>query len=320
MRYEIKTGTKGHVLSPIEVLSNPILSGRPPQLGVRDPALFIHQGTVHLFYTACEWDGRNLVSWIEHRTSLDLTAWSEPRRISHTPGLCSPGNVVWAGDRFVLCCQHYPVTLPRQSVGITRHDCRLWLVESPDLRSWSDPIIVTPNGCQAFWCDTHRMIDAFLVGHFGAWWMFYKGHARIGRNEHGGLIGLLRSTDLRTWQEIQPERPVFGHPDDPSGTGYENPCIIRMGHGWRCFLKVCDGSYDLAVADSTDLLTWNNLRPLDIPHQPWMAHVPNAPMVVDARELFGVWLMAYHCDRPVITLSGDIALAWSHDCEHWQTV
>jgi hypothetical protein len=318
MRHPIQPGTTGHILSPFEDVRNPIAIGRPPQLGLRDPALFIRNGTVHLFYTACAWDGQEIISWIEQRSSLDLQHWSEPRRISPVPGLCSPGNVVEADGRFVLCCQHLPVTLPRFGVGYTRHDCRLWLLESDDLRDWSDPIAVAPGGSRAAWCDSPRMIDAYLVRDREAWLMFYKGHARIGANEHGGLIGLLSSRDLRTWEELSPDRPVFGDPDDASGQGYENPCVVRQGDGWRCYLKVCDGTSDLAVADSADLRRWSRPRPLDLPRRPWMSLPPNAPMVVDARACFGVWLMAFHCDQPALPLGGQIGLAWSVDGERWE--
>ena len=320
MTPQLQPGTRGHILSPFETLTNPILTGRPPQTGLRDPALYIHRGTVHLFYTACEWDGVRMSSWIEQRTSLDLQTWSVPSRISDTPGLCSPGNVVWTGEKFVLCCQHLPISLPLAGLGLTRHDCRLWLLESDDLHHWSDPIAVQPGGSLAEWRDSPRMIDAYLIPHADEWYMMYKGHANIGGNEHGGLLGMLKSRDLVAWEEIETHRPLFGDPNDPRGVGYENPCVIRFGDRWRCFVKVCDGQFPLGVCESDDLLHWTEPRPLEVEMRPWMSTPPNAPMVVDAREWYGVWLMAYHCDRLPFPLSGDLGLAWSHDGESWETI
>lgn len=317
MRYPIAPGTRGHILSPFEDLANPVLRGRPGQLGLRDPALFIRDGVVHLFFTACEYDGQRVTSWIEHCTSLDLQTWSQPERICATPGLCSPGNVVEADGRFVLCCQHLPVTLPRNKCGQTRHDCRIWLLESADLHRWSDPVSIVPEGCTADWRDSARMIDAFMYRHDGAWWLLYKGHAKVGPNEHGGLIGLMRSADLRSWQEHDPSRPLFGDPDDPTGAGFENPCVVAMDGRWRCYLRACGGDSPLVMAESDDPRRWPAPRPFPLAERAWMTDEVNAPMVVDARPWFGVWLMAFHCNQPAIPLSGDIGLAWSADGDTW---
>ena len=49
-------------------------------------------GVVHLYYTACTYDGLRIISWIEHSTSLDLQNWVRAPADQLHPGSVQPGK------------------------------------------------------------------------------------------------------------------------------------------------------------------------------------------------------------------------------------
>jgi hypothetical protein len=305
-----------HQHTPFESLVNPIATGRPGQTGLRDPALFEHKGVIHLFCSASWWDGERLVSTVEHRKSIDLQSWTEPRMIG-VPTLCSPGNVLQVGDCFVLCCQSFPKTLPswRQPKGVTRHDCRLWLLWSDDLTHWSDPRIVMPGGCDESWsADSRRQIDPCLIEYDGRYWMLCKQG-----NPGTSRLGLLVSKDLEHWETVKRDQPVLGPHNVPSGGGLENPMIIKDGDEFVCFFQCCGGNCSAMSVRSRNLLDWYSPQKLDLPYRPWMHNHHGAPCVIDTRHLNGKWLMAFHSDAMgPVAMSGRIGLAWSDDLVKWE--
>jgi hypothetical protein len=114
-----------HQQTPFESLENPVLRPRLGQVGVRDAALFEKNGVIHCVYSALHWSGYQLVSFLEHRKSIDLQSWSEPTPVG-LPTMWSPGNILEVDGRFVMVCQHQAVTMPsverpRGATG-ARHD------------------------------------------------------------------------------------------------------------------------------------------------------------------------------------------------------
>ena len=303
-----------HQHSPFPSVNNPVISPRPGQIAVRDCALFNDRGVIHCFYTGVWWHGSDMVTHLEHRCTLDLHEWTEPEMIG-LPTLWSPGNVIKVGNRYCMVCQHQPVTMPNgdNPKGKMRHDCRLWLMWSDDLAHWSYPRIVMPSGCEAKWSpDSRRQIDGCLVEHDGRFWILCKqGNSSTGR------MGLLVSDDFEHWETVETDGPVIGphNTDDPGGL--ENPCIVKDGEEYVCFFPRY--TKPAALLRSRDLINWYGLTELKIPMQSWMLSRPNAPAVIDTRELNGKWLMAFFSSNPSVVMSAHIGLAWSDDLIHWET-
>lgn len=298
--------------SPFEHLINPVIRPRLGQTGVRDPALFHRQGVTRCFYTATWWNGDRLLTTIEQRRSLDLQDWSEPEVIG-VPGLCSPGNVLMVQGRYVLCCQHYPMTLVA-GTKVERHDCRLWLLWSDDLIHWDAPQLVAPLGCDELWSpDSRRQIDPCLIDHDGRFYMLCKqGDPSVGR------FGLLVSDDLQHWQTVPTEQALFGPHNVPGAGGVENPMILRDGDEFVCFFAPCRDDHPVGVARSRDLRQWYDIEILHLPQRSWLQRGHNAPCVIDLRASHGVWLMAFHSCTGAVAMSGRIGLAWSADLKTWQ--
>jgi predicted GH43/DUF377 family glycosyl hydrolase len=208
--------------------------------------------------------------------------------------------------------QSYPVP-PGQKYG--GPDCRLWLSRSDDLVNWGRPEPLNPGGAKVRWTGISRQIDGYIVPHDGRYWCLYKGSSwEAGK---GGL-GLMVSSDLRTWEEASPDRPVIGPRDTPDGSAVENPCVLKVGGEFRCFFAPCRSHRVIGAARSDDLLVWRDVRYLDVQEPAWLWEGFNAPFVLDMRNVCGKWLMVFHTDRDsVIVHTGIIGLAWSDDLEHW---
>lgn len=309
----MENNSKLHQHTPFPSIRNPVINPRPGQIAVRDTALFCEKGVIHCIYTGLWWHGSGMVTHLEQRSTLDLQHWSEPAMIG-LPTLWSPGNILKVKNRYVMVCQHQPVTMPDgdNPKGKMRHDSRLWLLWSDDLQHWSSPQIVMPEGCTAQWSpDSRRQIDGCLIEHDNRYWILCKqGNSSIGR------LGLLVSDDLEHWETVPTDGPVIGphNIDDPDGC--ENACVIRDGNEFVSFFPRYNKP--AALLRSKNLFDWYGLTELKFPHRSWIQSPPNAPSVIDTRTINGKYLMAFFSSSPAIAMSGRIGLAWSEDLVNWE--
>ena len=278
---------------------------REPLVATRDPAVVLHDAIFHCFHTAVEQVDDGYALFVDVTTSWDLAHSTTPRRLT-APGLnfSSPGNVLRVKDRWILCLQSYPIP-PGGQYGTDAS--RLWLMESRDLRDWTPPRLLQPDGCQADWAHSRRQIDPFLVQHDGRFWCFYK---------TDGSLGLLVSDDLAEWREASPLRPVLSAADTPDGATVENPCVVRAANTFVLFFAPCRDGRGIGTARSEDLLHWRDVRYLDFPNVSWAPGGPTAAMVLDTRQERGHWTMFFHGDR-LPPHGAALGCAWSDDLEHW---
>lgn len=283
---------------------NPILD-REPQVSTRDPAAIFHAGVFTCFHTAAETTSDAYALFIDVTVSSDLVNWSHPRRLTQSPlNFSSPGNVIRHRDTWILCLQSYPIR-PGEAYG--SDDSRLWLMESGDLHSWSEPRLLQLSGCEAAWSTSRRQIDPYLLEHEGQFWCFYK---------TDGQLGLLVSPDLQTWQEASPTRPVLSARETPDGSTVENPCVVRDDDGFVLFFSPCRTGRGVGVARSDDLISWRDVRYLKFPSLSWAPGGPTAAMVLDTRAERDCWTMFFHGDRQG-PHGAALGIAWSDDLEHW---
>ena len=236
----------------------------------------------------------------------DLIHWSEPRRLTQDElNFSSPGNVLRVGDTWVLCVQSYPLDTTEPIAG---DNARLWLMESRDLVHWTDPSPIAPQGCQAAWARSRRQIDPYLIAHDNKYWCFYK---------TDGQLGLLVSTDLKTWTEASPDAPVLAAAQTPDGATVENPCVVRDGDEFVLFFSPCRDGRGVGAARSSDLIHWRDVRYLDIPTPDWAPAGITAAMVLDARPSTGRWIMSFHGEQNK-PHSGQLGLACSDDLKTWR--
>ena len=285
-------------------IRNPILNLHP-KMFLRDPALVYHDETFHCFHSAGVYNKFKYQFYLHVTRSKDLVNWTRSELvIDSKAGFSSPGNAIKVGNRWVLCMQTYPI--PRFT-QFASQKARLWLVESEDLIHWGEPYMLSPGGCDANWTRSKRQIDPFIVVHDGKYWCFYKTH---------GNLGLLVSDNLKDWEEACPDYPVLSRKQTPDNSTIENPSILRKGNRFLMFFSPCRPGRGIGIAESEDLLVWDNIHYLKFPSQGWAPGGPTAPFVLDSREIMGKYLMAYHGDikQPHAAALG---LAWSDDLENW---
>lgn len=276
----------------------------------RDPAVFYHNGTFHLFATVSTIDPDGQVYWqTAWSKSTDLVHWAAPQRFTpkdRTLNFSSPGNVVRDGDAFVLCLQTYPT--PRHADKYGDATSRIWTLRSPDLEHWGEPELLRVEGPGVAQERMARLIDPYLLddrARSGVWWCFYK---------KGGQVCCSRSEDLCIWA-----------PQASIAVG-ENPCVIPDRAGYVLFYAPATG---VGVKRSADLKLWREcgLLTLGTETWDWARGRLSGGFVLDLRQEPGVGkaLLFFHGSRwPEEDPRGgwanwvSLGMAWSEDLCNWE--
>lgn len=290
----------------ISSLSSPALDRRPQQF-LRDPALYFTGGELLCFHTTVEepLPGRRSL-FIELSKSRNFQHW-DTRRLSDSPlNFSSPGNLMEVNGEYVLCLQSYPI--PEGQLWADEH-CRLYLMRSRNLTDWSKPEEFVISRPVPQWSASSRKIDPYLVKHQGLYYCLYKTEGRF---------GILRSADLRSWEEFT-DAPVFSSGNTPDGVTVENPCLIQDDHGgWIMFFSPCRSGRGIGMAKSEYLIYWKDVRYLDLPVPSWAANGISAAMVLDLRSSHDCRLMAFHGEDSEHSHSAAIGFAQSRDLCRWE--
>ena len=262
----------------------------------RDPAAVFFGGRCHLFFTLVETeDDQSVHSYVAHSESPDLVTWSRPVKITPRSDrdYSSPGNVVKAGDKWVLCFQSYPRPGNRND-GIVRYadsTARLFVARSKDLRNWSAPELLKVKGPDVFEEKMGRMIDPYLIQDGkGEWWCFYKEKV-----ESVSGVSMSRSANLRDWK--------------PAGrtNGGENVCVVKDRDG---YLMMHSPQYGMKFKRSTDLTNWEDVPgwlTLGGKSRPWSKGRLTAGAFLDGRDVAGCgkWILFFHGSGPKTEAEGD---------------
>ena len=290
----------------LHAIQNPLLD-LAPEVFPRDPLLVEHEGVYHCYYSAAETHTTGFQLHLDEIRSTDLVNWSAPLRLLDDPlGFSSPGSMIRHNGRWIMALQSYPIPPGQDWADDT---ARLWIMESNDLEQWDPPRQIKPEGCTANWARSRRQIDPCIVAHAGRFWCFYK---------TDGQLGLLVSSDLHTWEEALPDRPVLKRRDTPDRSTVENVCLIKDGDEWLMFFSPCRDGRGIGTARSQNLLDWYEVQYVEFPKVNWADNGPTAPMVIDQQDTLGVWLMVFHGERRLVSPHGAaLGLAWSRNLVDW---
>jgi predicted GH43/DUF377 family glycosyl hydrolase len=294
------------------VLSDRLFILKNPVQYLGTTSICYHEGNFHLYFTVVKGVFEDRQAWfIGHVKTQDFILFDEMTCIS-PEGYGSPGNVFLHEGQFVICYQSYP----RKSLDKAPGDeCRLFFSYSDDLERWGDPEIVSVEGCRSNWgvkgSWQRRQIDPYVLREGDTYYLFYKG---------GYHMGLWASEDLRTWRDLTPDKPLLKTGPESWSHGVENPCVIKVDERFYMFYD-STGRYEgrkeylLHYITSPDLANWDAGHTLPLPR------TVGAPFIIDLRETFGVFIIAFHCgtDRTDADryLSG-LGIGWSEDFRKWK--
>jgi len=275
---------------------------RLDDIDLRDPAVFLHGGRAHLFFSYH--DFRRVTWHVGMATTEDFVAFSAIKLIS-PEGYASPGNVVQVGDTFVLCYQqyrHFPHTI-----------C---LSRSHDLSVWSRPEVVFNTGSDNRWNRDGRVIDPYIVAWQGRYYCYYTGSTRWGRPAGHNLIGVAGCDDLKAWRDLTPHQPAIGVDsewEEPDGN--ENNCVIRRNGQWFMLYSASLANQKIAWAVSDDLIHWEKGGLCEVPAMAASAGHFGAPFIIEGLAGAGTWHLLYQGKDANGRLS--FILVESEDLVHW---
>jgi sucrose-6-phosphate hydrolase SacC (GH32 family) len=255
----------------LAALRNPVWTSTD---NLRDPSVVKSAAGYQIFYSrfsGTNWASPN--SWaIAQVFTRDFAHYENDREVS-PKGHASPGDVIFLGDRWLLPYQTYP-SKPTQ----------LMFSESPDLKSWSAPKPFLTEARFLPWNKLQRVIDPTLVLDGDVLHCFFIGSANVtnaaGKVLRANLLGhaITRDPKLENWKILTTNAPLIGV-SERAPDGVENIMIFHTGNHWTMIFSEGLANQHLALATSTDLVSWKLEGPIELPRQKWMAHKYGAPFV-----------------------------------------
>ena len=214
----------------------------------RDPACIFWQDAYYLFFTVSEKEKGYMYNRVGMSVSRDLKKWSEIRLLTPKDeklNFCSPGNIVKAGEEYVICFTSYPMPFPYEKRHCADETARLFTMRTRDFEAFSAPELLNPKG------DTPveaigRMIDPFILPKEDEYYVFYK--------QNG--VSVSKSRDLKTWEYL-------GHTE-----GGENACVIQRNEEYWLVHSPRNG---IGFMRSKDLSHWEDvgITTLNQKNWPW---------------------------------------------------
>lgn len=250
---------------------------------LRDPSVLKAADGWHVFCSRLA--GKNWGSpdsWtIAEAVTRDFVNFENDRDVS-PKGHASPGDVIFWHGRWLLPYQTYPAT-PTQLV----------FSESPDLNSWSAPKAFLTEARFLPWNKLKRVIDPTLVLDGDVLHCFFIGSANVtnppGKVLRANLLGhaITRDPKLEHWEILTTNAPLIGV-SERAPDGVENIMIFPTGDHWTMIFSEGLANQHLALATSSDLISWGQHGAIELPRQKWMARKYGAPFVWREKDQ---WLM-----------------------------
>jgi beta-fructofuranosidase len=202
-------------------------------------AWFAVDGEVaHLFYLFCPLEVKRHTRWsIGHASSRDLRTWTDHGALFHSDpedpawSCLSTGSVARVGDRWVMA----------HLANHNQPDARVVFAESADLDHWTrldvpgvgiPDEVYTRRGSKAF--HNPRWRDPFLLEEDGWLYMLMTAAVEEASPDEDGVVGVLRTRDLRTWEP----RPPLKTPR--IGMDLECPKLVRIDGRYHLWVSLFD--------------------------------------------------------------------------------
>lgn len=270
----------------------------------RDPAVFLKDGIFHIFMTLVETeDDGNVYMYTVKTTTKDFVNFSKIKKLTvkdRSKNYSSPGNIFEFEGKYLMCLQSYP---RENGEKFGNERARIFLSESRDLESWSEPEPILVKGDEPLE-NLGRMIDPYVIFDEKSklWNCFFKQNG-VSRSVSKDLIHF----------------EFNGHIN-----GGENVCILKAEDGYYMFHSPKNG---IGVKFSKDLENWEDVgEPLTFGQTewPWALGRLTAGAVVETVDNDGIlYVMLFHGTGPedesvIFDTHAGIGIAWTRDLKNWK--
>lgn len=261
----------------------------------RDPAAYIENGTIYLFFTLVENTPERQYFYVATSQSKDFINWSNPKILTEKDNLknySSPGNVIKYNGEYYLCVQTYP----REEGQIYGNEnSRIFMMKSKDLINWERPVLLKVKG-DIPESDMGRMIDPYILQDNNKFMCFFK--------QNG--VSFSTSTDLTNWK-------FQGFTECG-----ENVCVLKNNDEYLIFNSPENG---INIMSTKDFKSFNDLTTLYLNQQdkPWAKDRISAGFVLEVSNVSPYkYAMIYHGDNEENYLFGaSLAVTFSNDLCVW---
>ncbi len=261
----------------------------------RDPAAYIENGTIYLFFTLVENTPERQYFYVAMSQSKDFVNWSKPEILTEKDNLknySSPGNVIKCNGEYYLCLQTYP---RKDSQIYGNENSRIYTMKSKDLLTWEKPVLLKVKG-NIPEEDMGRMIDPYILCEEDKFICFFK--------QNGVSFSI--SENLVNWQ-------YQGFADCG-----ENVCVLKEKDEYLIFNSPKNG---INIMSTKDFKSFKNIRTLYLnqENKTWAKDRITAGFVIDASSISPhKYAMFYHGDNEDDYLFGaSLAVAFSDDLADW---
>ena len=261
----------------------------------RDPAAFLENGKIYLFFTLVENTEDNQFFYVAQSESCDFIKWTKPTILTEKDNMknySSPGNVLKYNGCYYLTLQSYP----REKGQIYGNEkSRIFTMKSEDLTHWEKPVLLRVKG-DIPEKNMGRMIDPYILPEKDKFICFFK--------QNGVSFSI--STDLINWQF------------QGSAECGENVCVIKKDNKYIFFNSPKNG---INIMSTKDFKNFKNITTvfLNQENKSWAKDRITAGFVVDVSSISPYkYAMFYHGDNEDNYLFGaSLAIAFSNDLLTW---
>lgn len=273
-----------------------IIFSQTERFSFRDPAAYIFNGEVYLFFSLVENDIDNQYFYIAMSRSRDFENWTKPEILTEkdiSKNYSSPGNVVDYNGEYYLCLQTYPRP---NGEKYGNENSRIFTMKTTDFKKWSrpEPVMVKGNISES---DMGRMIDPYILKDDDKFICFFK--------QNG--VSFSESSDMKNWE-------FKGYTDCG-----ENVCVVKENEEYIIFNSPENGINLLSTKDFKHFDSIGTAY-LNQSEKPWAKDRITAGFVLDISRLnIGYkYAMFYHGDMEDNYIFGaSLAVIFSNNLKIW---
>lgn len=273
-----------------------IIFSQTERFSYRDPAAYIYNGEIYLFFSLVENGADNQYFYVAMSKSKDFKSWTKPEILTEkdiSKNYSSPGSVVEYKGEYYLCLQAYPRP---NGEKFGNESSRVFTMKTTDFKKWSKPELIKVKG-NIPETEMGRMIDPYILKENDKFICFFK--------QNG--VSFSESEDMKNWE-------FKGYTDCG-----ENVCVLKENGEYIIFNSPENGINLLSTTNFKKFVSIGTTY-LNQSEKPWARDRITAGFVLDisTMDIGYKYAMFYHGDMEDNYIFGaSLAITFSNDIKQW---